>query len=168
MSRNGRLPPPCCQGREEPRTMGAGSFENWIDTMGGINDVSIGEQDSRIPILSSRWAYENFTQSGQDPQMFRRVPPTQRQRGSRLPVPYTSMEREGQSTCVHLAETRPSRLPIPIPPGCHRRATQRDASASSSSSSDGEACCQYRYPPTAIPRPTYTRTTRHASKDEIW
>jgi hypothetical protein len=168
MSRNRRVPPPCCpQTREEPRTMRAESFENWLDTMGGIDDVSRVEQESRIPVLSSRWAYENWTQRGQDPQLGRRVPPVQWQRGSRIPVPYASMEREGQCTCVQMAQSRPSRLPVPIPRGHHRRAGRQDSSSSSCSSSDDE-CRNRNYPPTRIPGPTYTRTTRHASKDEIW
>jgi hypothetical protein len=164
------------QGYEEPRTMGDESFEEWMDTMGGIDEG--GQRGRGIPALSSRWAYENWVNKAYDRDLrgetanwvdrgynreFRAVSPVQRYPGSRIPVAYTSGQTGAVCPCAQPAEGRPSRLPIPTAEGYSRRGQRRASSSSSSGSSSDEECrYKYRYPPTKIPKPTYTQTTRRA------
>jgi hypothetical protein len=91
---------------DEPRTMGDESFEDWTETMGGLNDRgSAAEQDSRIPVLRSRWVYENWmerldgTNTGDDLHARMGVPQI---RSSRIPIPVPST-----------GFSRPSRIPVP-------------------------------------------------------
>jgi hypothetical protein len=126
---------------EEPRTMGDESFGEWTETMAGLNERGgrmVGEQVSRIPVLRSRWVYENWmerldgTNTGDDLLARTGVP---RIRSSRIPIPVpfrgyrpsripvATGQARNQSPCqccfqrnsaVPRTACQPSRIPIPI------------------------------------------------------
>jgi hypothetical protein len=119
--------------QEEPRTMGDESFEMWVETMAGLDDcdpfggyVTGGQQSSRIPNLTSRWAYENWLQRRADTGFGTyvgrrtRVPQISR---SRVPVSSDTLKywmslRSWESGSEHFCDRRimvsqPSRIPVP-------------------------------------------------------
>jgi hypothetical protein len=112
--------------QEEPRTMGDESFEMWTETMAGLDEyVTGGPWSSRIPVLTSKWAYENWLQRRNNANFVtdtgrRAIVP--RVPGSRIPVAvdtptyatsFRSLERRSEYFCERRTTvSQPSRIPL--------------------------------------------------------
>jgi hypothetical protein len=142
--------------QEEPRTMGDESFEMWVGTMAGLDDrdtfegyVTGGPRSSRIPKLTSRWAFENWLQRRADTDFrtfaSRRAGVPQIS-GSRIPVSsealtYSMSLRSWDTGSESFSDRRimvsqPSRIPVPTSAGQTQTFTSYDCVYTNSSTAN--------------------------------